>query len=477
MRASEPKTRRSLKISLFLLSVLPGLLTYTSSAVPQQPGVFIQGGDMITPRTSHTATLLNTGQVLVTGGSGYGGNDGISSAELYDPGKGSFIATGSLRTARKFHTATLLPDGKVLITGGRRISADRDGVASAEIYNPATRTFTPAGNMTVPRAGHTATLLNNGRVLIVGGFYRHASAEVYDPVSGTFTTTGDMNAGIFGSAATLLPEGKVLVSTAYDPGGYGEVYDPLSSVFSNWSTTPRYYFYWHTASLLQNGKVLIAGGGDADNGFDTASAGIYEPDTRSFVTTGRMSQSRLVHAATVLLDRTVLITGGGSYSNFGGLASAELYDSDNGTFTYIGDMNTGRSAHTATALNNGQVLIAGGSPSTMFELYVPRLSVPALIVADVRFDLSSVAAGSSFNVNVSGSNLTPQTFLDVRFSAPGSDSYQVVLNWQKGLEASHGVPAGTAPGMWTINGVRAHEIETDHIGGFNPVSAVITVSP
>jgi hypothetical protein len=377
----------------------------------------------------------------------------------------------------------LLPDGNVLVTGG--LSSTVGGVATAEIYNPDTRTFTPTGNMTVARVHHTATLLNNGRVLIVGGFNTPASSEIYDPLTGAFTATGDMTIGLWGSAATQLPDGKVLVSTAYDaeypvvpggPGGYGEVYDPLSSVFNNWSAIPRYYFYWHTASLLQNGKVLIAGGGDADNGFDIASAGIYEPDTHSFVATGRMTHSRFLHAATVLLDKTVLITGGTHYFS-GEMASAELYDSDNGTFTYIGDMNTQRWGHTATSLNNGQVLIAGGSPSTTYELYVPRLSVPALIVADVRYDRTSVVAGDSFTVNISGSNLTPQTFFDVRFSASGSDSHQVVLNWQKGLEASHSVPAGTAPGLWAINGIRAHQIETDHTGSFNPVSAVITVSP
>ena len=122
------------------------------------------------------------------------------------------------------------------------------------------------------------------------------------------------------------------------------------------------------------------------------------------------------------------------------------------------------------------MLIAGGSTTTMSELYVPPLSVPAPFVAELRFDRSNVAAGSSFKVSFSGSSLTPQSFFDVRFSAPESNSYQVVLNWQKGVELSHSVPASTAPGMWTINGVRAHQMETDHTGSFNPVSAVITVS-
>ena len=89
----------------------------------------------------------------------------------------------------------------------------------------------------------------------------------------------------------------------------------------------------------------------------------------------------------------------------------------------------------------------------------------------------NVAAGTSYLVDISGPNLTPETFFDVRFSIPGSDTYAVVLNWQRGLTVSHGVPAGTAAGSWTINGVRAHEEEADHTGDFTPLNATITVSP
>ena len=117
------------------------------------------------------------------------------------------------------------------------------------------------------------------------------------------------------------------------------------------------------------------------------------------------------------------------------------------------------------------------SNSDSAELYVPSVLVPAQVVTGLRFDRTSVVAGSSYSVNVSGSNLTPQTFFDVRFTSPGSNASAVVLNWQRGLAASHDVPAGTASGSWTINGVRAHEIETDHTGSFFPVSATITVSP
>jgi hypothetical protein len=483
------------ELLLFLL-----LFSYASTAAAQAPGAFAPTGNMTTPRVGHTATVLNNGQVLIAGG-------GISSAELYDPNDGSFVATGSMTTARVFHTATLLPNGKVLIVGGRQDDG-RQVLASAELYDPDTRTFTPTGDMNVGRVLHTATLLNNGQVLIVGGWapspfgeyplsYNLTSAELYDPLTGAFTATGNMSVGLFGFTATLLSDGKVLITSAYcgdavwgignigpfcgDAGGNGELYDPLTGAFTHKGTrtnTGGYGLcYWHTASLLPNGKVLIAGGGDADNGIYGASAGIYEPGSGTFAATGNMTTPRYLHTATVLLDNTVLITGGWACCSYT-TASAELYNPESGTFTYVGDMTKPRAGHTATRLNNGAVLIAGGSSHTAStELYVPSPLVPALVVTDLRFDRSSVTTGSSFSVNVSGSNLTPQVFFDVRVTTPGSYTSDVVLNWQKGLAATHSVPAGTASGIWTITGVRAHEIETDHTGNFVPVKATVTVSP
>src|SRR5262245_12765708 len=158
-------------------------------------------------------------------------------------------------------------------------------------------------------------------------------------------------------------------------------------------------------------------------------------------------------------------------------------------------MATGRELHTATLLNNGTVLITGGDqywPTALgggggrdpvgailasAEIYAPAVLVPLSIVTDLRFDRTSVVVGSSFSANFSGSNLTPQTFFDVRFTSPGSNNSDIVLNWQRGLEVSHDVAAGTVAGSETIIGVRAHEIESDHTGNLVPVSATLTVSP
>jgi hypothetical protein len=147
-------------------------------------------------------------------------------------------------------------------------------------------------------------------------------------------------------------------------------------------------------------------------------------------------------------------------------------------------MTAGRAGHQATRLRDGRVLITGGVTTSTncqtlasAELYTPAVLVPAFVVTNLQFDRMNAAAGSSCSVNVSGSNLTPQTFFDVRFKSPGSNDSAVALNWQRGIAATHAVSVGTAPGIWTINGVRPHQIETDHTGSFISVSATITVSP
>jgi hypothetical protein len=178
-----------------------------------------------------------------------------------------------------------------------------------------------------------------------------------------------------------------------------------------------------------------------------------------------------------------------NYCGFvGSIANAELYDPSTGTFIATADLIAPQLDHRATLLNDGRVLITGGvlyrgvgfrtqESLSSAELYVPSSLIPVQVVTDLRFDRTTVAAGASYSVNVSGSNLTPQTFFDVRVIAPGGTLSDVILNWQKGVVADHAVLAGTASGIWRITGVRAHQIETDHTGNFVPVSATITVSP
>ena len=231
-------------------------------------------------------------------------------------------------------------------------------------------------------------------------------------------------------------------------------------------------------------------------------AQLYDPASVTLTSTSDMTPGRYEHTATLLPEGTVLMAGGAGWLCFtngsprppgipagavcgfiGILASGDRYDPSTGTFASTGNMVTRRASHRATLLNNGRVLMTGGVETfplqalSSAELFVPSPLVVPLVVTDLRFDVTTVAAGTSYSVQVSGSNLTEQTFFDVRFSAPGSNAYFVALNWQRGLAASHDVPAGTPLGKWTINGVRAHKDEADHTGNFAPLLAAITVSP
>jgi galactose oxidase-like protein len=348
---------------------------------------------MTAARYGHTATPLADGRILIAGG--YTEHNTTASAELYDPVSGRFIATGDMTTTRGWPTATLLPDGRVLIAGGKANTtipggSGTDGVlASSELYDPATGTFTPTGNMTRPRMGHTATLLGDGRVLIAVGWSgsdRLSSAELYDPSNGTFSTTGNMTrAADADLRATLLPDGRVLMAAC---GALNEIYDPVTGTFSRTGTMTTVGCYGPTATLLTNGNVLLAGG---DLYYPPASAGaeLYDSSTGTFTPTEKMTNLRWYHTATLLPDGRVLIASGEVYPT--ALASAELFDPLMGTFSATGNMVTGRGLHTATLLNDGTVLIGGGVDNgehvlASAELYRPPLLVPAPVLFSLSGD-------------------------------------------------------------------------------------------
>ena len=348
----------------------PGALS-SAELYDTATGTFSATGGLATGRIGPTATLLPSGKVLIAGGlSGYSGTVYFSSAELYDPASGTFSTTGSLATGRSYQTATLLPNGKVLVVGGFG-SAAVPYLSSAELYDPASGTFSATGSLANGRYVHTATLLPNGKVLIAGGYGTPSgtlsSAELYDPATGTFSATGRLGTARYRHTATLLPNGKVLIAGG---GGFpfvssAELYDPASGTFSaagNLAVARQ----MHTATLLPNGKVLIAGGGGA-----LSSAELYDPASGAFTTTGSLATPRAGHTATLLPNGTVLIAGG---YNSKYVSLAELFDPTRGTFTASGGLATARSGHSATLLTNGQVLIVGGANGAYLssaELYDP----------------------------------------------------------------------------------------------------------
>ena len=344
---------------------------------------FVLTGSLNTARASHTSTVLNNGMVLIAGG--YNGNI-LASAELYDPASRTFTSTGSLNNARIYHTATLLNNGKVLIVGG----SDNNGniLAGAELYNPATGTFTPTGSLSTARELHTATL-KNGMVLIAGGTDNNrnilASAELYNPTTGTFTPTGSLNTTRIYHTATMLNNGMVLIAGGYDNSGdilaSAELYNAATGTFTPTLSlsTARYK---HRATLLNNGMVLIAGGQGSDSNA-CASAELYNPATGTFTPNGGLNTARELHTAMLLNNGMDLIAGG--YGPSGYLTSAELNNSATGTFAPTGSLNAARYLHTATRLNNGMGLIAGGYNSSGYlasaELYLPETLTPPNLVS------------------------------------------------------------------------------------------------
>jgi hypothetical protein len=321
-------------------------------------------GNMAGPRIAHTATLLNNGKVLVAGGTDANGSP-VATAEIYDPTTGTFSTTGNMATARAHFAATLLANGKVLVTGG--LDTSGNPLATAEIYDPTAGTFSATtGNMVYVHASHTATLLNTGKVLVVG--WGNVIAELFDPSAGTFTATGSMVEGRVSHTATLLSSGKVLLTGGIQGAppattvlAEAELYDPATGSFSQTLGSLATARQWHTASLLSNGKVLVAGGMVDNSGTATATAELYDPTTGLFSATGSLASVRDFHTASALKDGTILLTGGDDGG--GTLASAEVYDPSAGTFGPTGGMQASRESHTATLLNDGTVLLAGGAGS------------------------------------------------------------------------------------------------------------------
>jgi len=472
------KFRGVLPRASVLALLCAGLATFPTTALAQE-GSFVPAGSLATATSSSTATLLNNGMVLIAGGQGTLSRSALASAELYNPATGTFTSTGGMNTAREAHTATLLNNGMVLIAGGL---GSINALASAELYDPATGTFTPTGSMNTTRAGQTATLLNNGTVLMAGGGpcpnggCLLATAELYDPATGTFTPTGSMNTARVGNSATLLNNGTVLVAGGEMgfPGNYlasAELYDPATGVFTltgNMNTAR----FSQAATLLTDGKVLVAGGIGSLNAL--ASAELYDPATGTFTPTGSMNTARWNDTATLLNNGIVLVAGGlDSGGDF--LASAESYDPTTGAFTPTGSMNTTRAAHTATLLSNGTVLIAGGYDTASVLAGAEVYELVAVLPASLSFSDQVINVKSaSQSVTLTNNQSTALSITNVAIGGTNAPDFAETNNCLGSVAAGASclmsvtftpAAAGSRTGSLTISNTLSSSMLTVPLGG------------
>ncbi len=319
--------------------------------------------EMNEQRASHTATILPNGKVLITGGfkKASDGHNQIyfSSSEIYDPEKKSFSKIDNMNSERCGHTATLLTNSKVLILGGWNSSGR---LASAELYDIASGKFIPVGNMNFQRASFTATLLQTGKVLITGGDKNKndciENTELYDPETNSFSLSGSMKEPRSIHTATLLNDGRVLITGGISSSGSvlssSEIYDPVSGNFS-FSGNLNIVRYKHSAVQLTDGNVLILAGSNKNDWTGKyKSAEIYDTKTSTFESVSDLEGERFkLIDALALLGNGLILVGGGN-------KKLEIYDPASKSFSTYGELDDSYFYSTATLLNNGSVLISGG---------------------------------------------------------------------------------------------------------------------
>ena len=398
------------------LAALLGLLP----AAQAQVGTWATAGELTDGRVAHTATLLNNGDVLVVGGEDRAPADVsgvlVDTVELYSQLGNSWSTLAGTLLARKKHTATLLGNGNVLVVGGTTSSGATNSV---QVFTPAMVSWQNVGNLITARTGHTATLLGDGTVLVVGGQTTGdtylASAERYDPVSGTWTAVAGMAAAREGHTATLLANGQVLIAGGTTNGGTylasAEVYDPSNG---SWSAaapmdTAR---VMHTATLLPSGLVLVTGGFDGTTTLD--SAALFNPNGATWAAASSMHSPLHAHTATLLTDGTVLVAGGWQFD--GSYQVGYLYTPATNSWGDSLDysvMKWARGYHTATRLPNGKVLVAGGMNgdgavgALEADLFTPGAVSPTTTVTGIS-PASGPTLGNTL-VTISGTLFTGAT--------------------------------------------------------------------
>jgi hypothetical protein len=316
-----------------------------------------------TTRLYQSATTLASGRVLITGGLVAIGTTFPLPGTLYDPATGQVAAADTGERLRWGSSAALLADGRVLVAGGMTVAgAELVVTTAAQIYDPASNSFTDIGSLVNGAFMATATLLGNGTVLLAGnneamknwtywGSGVAAAPQIYDPADGTFAAVGGGRIPQPGASVARLPSGKALLIGPTDgnttPAGSAVLFDPATRAFTEIGPTQAFHTY-ATITLLNDGRALIAGGG-------STAAEIYDPLEGTFTRAAELLAPRKGHTATLLADGRVLLVGGTS----DGGNPVEIYDPATGGVAAT-DVLYPRSWHTATRLATGKLFVLGG---------------------------------------------------------------------------------------------------------------------
>lgn len=383
----------------------------------QRQAVSERTGDMQGARMNHSATLLSNGKLLVAGGDSE--SSVFSFAELYDPTTGTWAGAGYMSIPRAHHCAVLLNDGRVLVAGGYTYSYSSGSTsvsATSELYDPSTGKWTATGSLGQQRYRHACTRLADGRVIAAGGLhYMNTTAlysfEIYDPATGTWTFGRTSMPGTRRShSAILLNDGRVAVL-----GGLGwngttnvstsvQLFDPATSTWSSGGslTVSR---LWGDVAKLDDGRILLAGGSDSPT-----TAEIYDPVTQTSTPTGSMATGRSYFTLTRFAPGRILAVGGSQNTT---VTTIEDYNVSTGTWTTLETLRSPRAYHSATLLQGApaRLLIAGGTGPTgrlaASELYRdgPDVTPPTIIQVcpsqgNTLSTTATLCANASDNVGV-----------------------------------------------------------------------------
>jgi hypothetical protein len=469
----------SIRFVVLRFCVLLACINATARPAAANPAVTLTGS-LSRNRSNHTATLLHNGQVLIAGGMGFPCSPGEppvvrychsttnNTAELYDPGTGTWRFTGSL-SRRAWHSATLLPGGQVLVAGGLDdgwdIRNNRSYLNTAELYDPVTEVWRPTRNLNTIWGLNRSVLLPNGKVLAVGW----TAAELFDPSTETWSLTAAPSAG---GLLTVLADGAVLATS----GGSSEVYDPATETWSSAGSLNAIRNI-STATLLRNGQVLAIG---ARSDWRETVAELYDPATRTWSLTGPINYARDggSYTATLLANGRILLAGGYDPAGPDGtLRSMELYDPATGIWKTMPSLVIPRTFHTATLLPNDKVLFAAGMDGdfdvgtvwhSSAELFDQRLPRPT----SLSISANTVSQGECFTITAgNGMGMT----LDVQYRLNGS-LVHTITGWPKLNEEGRAenicTSLQTPIGTFEFTAIRNTETTQ-----WVPISTWVTVTP